>query len=159
LINCIENIATKIHLLFSVHPRTERKLKDFGLWDQLKNNNSVTLTGPLSYLDFLNLVQLSKIVITDSGGIQEETTYLKIPCVTLRKNTERPITVSIGSNYLVGVSPMQITKAVDLILNGQGKQSTVPPLWDGYAGDRIIQIISSDANNKRNSVNIASSDA
>ena len=138
LIECIEEIALKKQIVFPVHPRTFNKMKEFSLLDTLESNPNITLAQPLGYLDFLNLLKDASVVITDSGGIQEETTVLKIPCVTLRENTERPVTVDVGTNYLIGVDPEKIKATVFNILAGNGKKGSIPPLWDGNAGKRIL---------------------
>jgi len=142
LVDCINEIAGREHIVFPVHPRTLSKLKEFALLDSLEKNTNITLVEPLGYFDFLNLVKDASVVITDSGGIQEETTVLQIPCVTLRENTERPVTVDIGTNYLVGVDPEKIKITILDILAGKGKRGTIPKLWDGNAGDRIIAHLS-----------------
>ena len=139
LIDVLINIAGRKKLIFAVHPRTLNNLKKFNLLDSLEQCSGILLTEPLSYLDFLNLTKDADLVITDSGGIQEETTYLNVPCVTLRENTERPVTVDIGSNYLIGTDPNKILNTVNLILSGKGKTASTPDLWDGHAGERIIE--------------------
>ncbi|MBF0117337.1 MAG: UDP-N-acetylglucosamine 2-epimerase (non-hydrolyzing) [Desulfobacterales bacterium] len=141
LINSISLVSEKLNLIFPVHPRTMANMHKFGLMEKIFMSKNITITEPLGYLDFLNLLKDSSLVITDSGGIQEETTFLNIPCITLRDNTERPITVDIGSNYLIGASPDKILPTVELILKGQGKNSNIPELWDGTTGDRIISIL------------------
>lgn len=141
LLKCLAEIAEYIPIVFPIHPRTRNNAAKFNLLKQLENNPRIFLTEPLGYFEFLNLTNSSAIVITDSGGIQEETTYLSIPCVTLRKNTERPVTVDLGSNYLIGTNPEKIKATVRAILTGKGKKSTIPPLWDGKAGERIIASI------------------
>ena len=100
---------------------------------------------PLGYLDYLKLVKDAIVVITDSGSIQEETTVLRVSCVTLRENTERPVTVDVGTNYLIGTEPARIMATVSDIIQGNGKQGDIPPLWDGHAGERIVQILLSSA--------------
>jgi UDP-N-acetylglucosamine 2-epimerase (non-hydrolysing) len=114
------------------------------MWQELKECSTITLTAPLGYLDFLNLVKDAAVVITDSGGIQEETTVLGVPCVTLRENTERPVTVTVGTNYLIGTEPVKILKTVKMILAGQGKKGQIPQFWDGQAGDRIVAILAAE---------------
>ncbi len=141
LIDCFVKIAERVQIVFPVHPRTQKKLKSFNLFELLYNHPNILLTEPLGYLDFINLIKHATIVITDSGGIQEETTYLQVPCVTLRENTERPVTITEGSNYLVGLSPGKILSTVFKILSGKGKKAGIPELWDGKAGERIINII------------------
>ncbi len=138
LINALITVSRKKRLIFAVHPRTLNNLKRFNMFSKLEECNDILLTEPLSYLDFLNLTKDADLVITDSGGIQEETTFLNVPCVTLRENTERPVTVDIGSNYLIGTDPDTILRTVDRILSGRGKTATIPELWDGHAGERII---------------------
>ena len=146
LVECLKKISNRLKLLFPLHPRTRDNLVDFNLLNDLESCRNIILTEPLGYLDFLNLLKDAAIVLTDSGGIQEETTFLNIPCITLRENTERPVTVTKGSNYLTGTDPKKVLSTVDLILNGKGKKSAVPELWDGKAGDRIIAQIVEDWN-------------
>ena len=134
-IEIINAISNKISIVFPVHPRTKNKLKAFKL------NNNVKIVDPLGYKDFIKLWSNSKFIITDSGGIQEETTALKIPCLTIRDNTERPITISLGSNTLVGSDKNKILNAVDQILKNQYKKSFIPKFWDGMASKRIIKIL------------------
>jgi len=141
LIACLKHTARQCHIVFPVHPRTKNSLKMFDLSQDLEQNRNITLTDPLGYLDFLHLIKNATAVVTDSGGIQEETTALKIPCVTLRKNTERPVTTTQGTNYLVGTDPELIVHTVSEILDGKGKPGTIPPLWDGLAGERIVSIL------------------
>ncbi|HIQ37760.1 MAG TPA: UDP-N-acetylglucosamine 2-epimerase (non-hydrolyzing) [Desulfocapsa sulfexigens] len=145
LMDCLEQIAKLQQIVFPVHPRTKNSLQNFGLYQSLQNNTNIILAAPLGYLDFLKLIKDATVVITDSGGIQEETTVLKIPCVTLRENTERPVTVDVGTNYLIGTEPARIMEAVSAIIQGNGKQGDIPPLWDGHAGERIVQILLSSA--------------
>ena len=153
LIKCLNEISRDIPLYFPIHPRTLNKVREAGMeslfnWtifdksnkqtNSAKPTNQLILLPPLGYLDFLNLVEKAHIVITDSGGIQEETSYLKVPCVTLRENTERPVTVTEGSNYLIGTDQKKILETVNQILSGKGKTSQIPKYWDGNAGERII---------------------
>ena len=145
LVDCLEQIAKLQQLVFPVHPRTKNSLQNFGLYQSLQNNTNIILAAPLGYLDFLKLIKDATVVITDSGGIQEETTVLKIPCVTLRENTERPVTVTVGTNYLIGTEPARIIETVSNILQGNGKQGDIPLLWDGHAGERIVKILLSSA--------------
>jgi UDP-N-acetylglucosamine 2-epimerase (non-hydrolysing) len=123
-------------VVFPAHPRTRQRIAEFGLGaDQLR------LLNPLPYLDFLGLQSRAQVVITDSGGIQEETTYLGVPCLTMRENTERPITVSMGTNVLVGRDPEKLRAELACVLAGQQKKGTIPPLWDGHAGERIAAVL------------------
>lgn len=131
-------ISEKIPLIFPVHPRTAGKLKEHGI-TALDEAGQIHLTTPLGYNDFMSLVFNSKLLITDSGGIQEETTFLQIPCITLRENTERPVTVTQGTNELC--RPDELGKKVDLILGGGYKKGNIPELWDGKTAERIADLI------------------
>ncbi len=142
LVECFVEISKDLKLVFPIHPRTKHNLNKFGIMPLLEDADNITLLGPLGYLDFLNLINQAVLLLTDSGGIQEEATFLKVPCVTLRENTERPVTVTEGTNYLIGTDTEKILETVDLILSGKGKIGTIPQYWDGKAGDRIIKIIS-----------------
>lgn len=141
LIESLQYVAKQCHVVFPVHPRTHHALKTFNLLQSVENDKAITLTEPLGYLDFLCFLKDAAVVITDSGGIQEEATALEVPCVTLRENTERPVTVRIGSNYLIGTDPMRILPTIENILQEGGKQGSIPPLWDGRAGERIIKTL------------------
>jgi len=132
----ITEVARRIPILFPAHPRTASKLARFGL-----AANGVSIIDPIGYLDMLYAVKDAAIVLTDSGGLQEETTALGVPCVTIRENTERPITVTLGTNYLVGTRPEAILSVAGEILSGNAKKGTIPPLWDGNAADRIVDIL------------------
>jgi UDP-N-acetylglucosamine 2-epimerase (non-hydrolysing) len=132
----ITEVARQVPILFPVHPRTRGKIAAFGL-----DGAGVTMLDPIGYLDMLYAVKGATLVMTDSGGLQEETTALGVPCVTIRENTERPITVDLGTNYLVGTHPETILSATREILSGKGKKGIVPPLWDGRAADRIIDVL------------------
>jgi UDP-N-acetylglucosamine 2-epimerase (non-hydrolysing) len=123
-------------VVFPAHPRTRQRITEFGL-----NNDRLQLLEPLPYIEFLALQRGATVVITDSGGIQEETTYLGVPCLTLRNNTERPVTVSLGTNVLVGQNPQKLRSELAKILDGKAKRGAVPPLWDGHAGERIAEAL------------------
>jgi len=133
-------ISERLPVLFPVHPRTAKALKRMGY---TKKNSNFHLMDPIGYLDFLALQQNATAVITDSGGIQEETTYLGVPCLTVRKNTERPVTLTTGTNILVGQDMEKLRIEMDRILSGESKKGALPPLWDGHASARIAQIIAS----------------
>jgi UDP-N-acetylglucosamine 2-epimerase (non-hydrolysing) len=122
-----------IPLIFPVHPRTAKGLNNIGI-----NNPRLYLIEPLGYLEFNYLVERSKAVITDSGGITEETTVMGIPCMTFRNNTERPETVTVGTNELIGTDPKAIKPALDKLFNGNWEKGTIPDLWDGKAAERIV---------------------
>ena len=134
----LADISRKIPLIFPVHPRTLGKLEEFGIRGLAAAEN-IHLTEPLGYNDFMNLVFNSKLIITDSGGVQEESTFLKIPCLTLRPNTERPVTVSQGTNQLC--RPEALCKMVDSILEGHFKKGSIPELWDGGTAGRIADLL------------------
>lgn len=138
ILMALDEIAHDLPLLFPLHPRTRQRIVDYGLDDFTAR---LTLLDPVGYLDFLALQQHAAVVITDSGGIQEETTYLGVPCLTVRENTERPVTMEIGSNILVGQDMAQMRAEVARILAGDAKTGGIPPLWDGCAGERIAQVL------------------
>ena len=134
-------IQEQIPLVLPLHPRTRQRLENFSLFERLTSMEGLRLTEPMGYLDFLALTASSRLVLTDSGGLQEETTMLGIPCLTLRGSTERPVTVSLGTNTIVGLDPTAIRNAVSEVLRGDGKTGTVPPLWDGMASRRAARVI------------------
>jgi UDP-N-acetylglucosamine 2-epimerase (non-hydrolysing) len=141
LFNAIREISKSIPIVFPVHPRTRKNLDDFGLVESLCPESDIRFVEPLSYLPFISLVSRARLVLTDSGGIQEESTILNIPCLTMRNNTERPITCSLGTNILVGTDPNRILQSALSSLNGRPRSARVPPLWDGHAGERIVETI------------------
>ncbi|ANE56319.1 non-hydrolyzing UDP-N-acetylglucosamine 2-epimerase [Methylomonas sp. DH-1] len=140
LISVIADISNKVPVVFPVHPRTQQKLSDAGLLSEL-SGRQVALLPPVGYLEILGLMQSAQLVLTDSGGLQEETTALGVPCVTLRENTERPITVTEGTNTIVGSDPEKIMACVDDIMVTGGKTGRVPEYWDGRAAVRIVDEI------------------
>jgi UDP-N-acetylglucosamine 2-epimerase (non-hydrolysing) len=142
LMKCLGQISSRIPLIFPLHPRTRNNLKQFGLLNPEGQSQNIIYTNPLGYLDFLNLLLSATLVLTDSGGIQEETTFLRVPCITLRNNTERPVTVTMGTNYLVGTDQDNILKTAFAVIDGNQKEGHIPPLWDGNASARIIEILS-----------------
>ena len=139
IVDALASISTQLPLVFAVHPRTETALNRFGLILP----KSIVRTGPLPYMEFLNLWKDASVVLTDSGGLQEETTALGIPCITLRDNTERPITVTEGTNVLVGTDPEKIKKAFCYSATKSSRPATVrrPMYWDGHASERLIEIL------------------
>lgn len=141
LLEIIDFVTRQLKIVFPIHPRTIGKLKEFGLYEILKGNDKVILTEPLDYFAFQNLIHGSRFVLTDSGGIQEETTYLQIPCLTLRSNTERPSTIEIGSNELLPFDTSVVKDKIQSILNGTFKKGKIPPLWDGHATERIVEVL------------------
>ncbi len=146
LVDCFVEISNDLKLVFPIHPRTKHNLDKFGIMPLLEDANNIILLDPLGYLDFLSLINRAALILTDSGGIQEETTFLGIPCITLRENTERPVTVTEGTNYLIGTDTNKIFETVSLILEGMGKDARIPKYWDGNAGDRIIEILAETFN-------------
>jgi UDP-N-acetylglucosamine 2-epimerase (non-hydrolysing) len=130
------DVSRELAVLFPAHPRTRQRIADFGL-----NMGQLRLQDPLPYMEFVQLQRRATVVITDSGGIQEETTFLGVPCLTLRDNTERPITVTQGTNVLVGRDRSRLRLELARILAGEAKKGTVPPLWDGQAGERIARVL------------------
>ena len=138
----LEKIQEKIKIIFPVHPRARKNMQSFNFDDKLKKMKNLIMTEPLGYLDFLCLMANSKLVLTDSGGIQEETTVLGVPCITLRKNTERPVTVEQGTNLLVSTNKEKVvSKAMEAINNKIKLKNKVPELWDGKAAERIVKIL------------------
>jgi len=134
LVAMLEQLSQQLQVLFAVHPRTRKRLEDFGLMARLESASAIRLTEPLGYVDFMSLVCGCTLAVTDSGGVQEETTYLGIPCVTLRENTERPITVTEGSNRLL--KPSEVPGAAREALAGRWPKGRRPALWDGHTAER-----------------------
>jgi UDP-N-acetylglucosamine 2-epimerase (non-hydrolysing) len=141
ILNALAEIQARLPILFPAHPRTVKRITEFGLKDRLAAMSDLQVTEPLGYLEFLNLMANARLVLTDSGGIQEETTILGVPCLTLRENTERPVTVSQGTNRIVGNDPDRIVSEALILLNGNGKTARVPELWDGRAAERTVKIL------------------
>lgn len=145
ILEVLSKLSKKIPLFFPVHPRTRQQIEKWNLshyfFNLPANGHGIYWTEPMGYLDFLCLMDHSRIILTDSGGIQEESTALKVPCLTLRENTERPVTITEGTNSLVGTNPDHILKAgMDIIENGQPEKK-VPLLWDGNSAQRIVHIL------------------
>jgi UDP-N-acetylglucosamine 2-epimerase (non-hydrolysing) len=138
IVRTLEDIGDEIPIVFPIHPRTRKLMSDNNLDI---NHRGLSLIEPVGYLEFLALQKYATVVITDSGGIQEETTFLGVPCLTIRENTERPVTVSIGTNKLIGRDMSLLRIEVADILKGAAKKGGIPPLWDGKAADRIAEII------------------
>jgi len=136
IFSTLQQIQKDVDVVFPVHPRTRQRLAEIGV-----EQGGVRLLGPLPYIEFLALQKRAAVVITDSGGVQEETTFLRVPCLTLRTTTERPVTVSVGSNVLVGEDVARLKDETVRVLNGQGKKGGIPPLWDGHAAERIADVV------------------
>jgi UDP-N-acetylglucosamine 2-epimerase (non-hydrolysing) len=143
VLSALAEVSRRLPVLFPVHPRTRRNIEEFGLEGEEITRGDVRLLEPLGYTDFLRLYSGARLVLTDSGGIQEETTALGIPCLTLRENTERPVTVELGTNRVVGADPARIVaEAREALERGRaGRPSRVPPLWDGRAAERILDAL------------------
>ena len=139
LVDMLNRLAGKTRLVFPVHPRTRKNLEEFGLRSVLSPD--ILLLDPIGYLEFLALTRSAKLVITDSGGIQEETTYLGVQCITVRNNTERPVTVSTGTNQLIGTDLTEVESAAEDVLSGNIKKGEIPEYWDGQTAERIVGII------------------
>jgi len=136
ILECLTSISERLNIVFPAHPRTRQRIAEFGL-----NSDRLRLYNPVPYIEFLSMQSRAAVVITDSGGIQEETTYMGVPCLTLRGNTERPITVTAGTNLLIGDDRERLIAEVRNILDGKPKKGGTPPLWDGHAGERIADIL------------------
>jgi len=141
ILDALTEIQRDLPILFPIHPRTAQCLQQFGFSDRLGTAPNLHLVEPLGYLEFLDLMMHALLVLTDSGGIQEETTILGVPCLTLRENTERPVTISEGTNILVGADPARIVAETRRILAGGSGAGRVPELWDGHAAGRIVAIL------------------
>jgi UDP-N-acetylglucosamine 2-epimerase (non-hydrolysing) len=142
LLDALVSISEKIPIIFPVHPRTRARISEFGFTETI-SHSQITLIEPLGYLDFMRLYSGARLVLTDSGGLQEETTALSLPCLTLRENTERPITISHGTNLLVGTDPDRIKQtAFEILMKEVSMQDQkIPPLWDGQAAERICDCL------------------
>jgi UDP-N-acetylglucosamine 2-epimerase (non-hydrolysing) len=136
ILDSLLTVNEQLDVVFPVHPRTRTRIAQFGI-----SVDKLHLLEPMPYIEFLGLQRRATVVITDSGGIQEETTYLQVPCLTVRSNTERPITVTMGTNTLVGQDSRKLASELSNILRGRAKRGNVPPLWDGQAGDRIADVL------------------
>lgn len=141
LLDALVSVSEKLPVIFPVHPRTRGNIERFDFAGKIENSN-IRLIEPLGYLDFMNLYSGARIVLTDSGGLQEETTALGIPCLTLRENTERPITISHGTNFLVGTNSQKIIEtAFEVLSRETSADKKIPPLWDGHAAERICEML------------------
>jgi UDP-N-acetylglucosamine 2-epimerase (non-hydrolysing) len=150
IVDAICEVQKELPVVFPVHPRTRKGLASGRIKRKLEQARDFLLTEPLGYLDFLRLLVSAKLILTDSGGIQEESTVLGVPCLTLRENTERPVTVSHGTNTVVGTDPARIIHEAREVLAGRGKEGRVPPLWDGKASARIAAVLAEWLEKKRN---------
>jgi len=136
ILKSLLEVNEQLEVVFPVHPRTRQRIQQFGI-----DTKNLCLLEPLPYIEFLSLQRHAVVVVTDSGGIQEETTYLGVPCLSLRSTTERPVTVNMGTNILIGREPGRLSSELWKILEGKGKKGTLPPLWDGHAAKRIAEVL------------------
>ena len=136
ILQSLAEVSERLAVVFPAHPRTRQRIADFGI-----KVEKLHLLDPVPYIEFLALQRGATVVITDSGGIQEETTFLGIPCLTVRNNTERPVTVTLGTNVLVGQESERLSAELAKVLAGKAKQGAIPPLWDGHAGTRIADVL------------------
>jgi len=136
ILQALLEVNEQLEVVFPVHPRTRQRIEQFGI-----NAKMLRLLEPVPYIEFLSLQRHAAVVITDSGGIQEETTYLGVPCLTLRGNTERPVTVTLGTNVLVGQDLVLLNSELARILEGRARKGSIPPLWDGHASERIVKVL------------------
>jgi UDP-N-acetylglucosamine 2-epimerase (non-hydrolysing) len=143
VIEALSEIAARLPIVFPAHPRTRKMIDELGLTARVEKIKGLLVIDPVGYLDFLQLLSGARLVLTDSGGIQEETTVLGIPCVTLRENTERPITLEMGTNTIAGTDPASIVAAAFRALDNPPNTSAlrIPPLWDGHTADRILDAL------------------
>ncbi len=146
ILQAVRDVSRRIRVVFSVHPRTAAQVRDMGLTSAELDSKAMVFTDPLGRIDFLNLLLGASFVMTDSGGIQEETTFLQIPCLTLRDNTERPVTVTCGTNRLVSTDSDKLYQGAMEILSGKWTRGQIPDLWDGHAAERIVQILRENFN-------------
>ncbi len=143
MIGLINSVTDRFKVIFPIHPRTVNRLEEFGLAEEFKSNSKLSLTEPMGYFSFQKLINECAVVLTDSGGIQEEATFRKVPCLTLRPNTERPSTINVGSNTLMPFDIDAIKEKIDEIESRSYKKGEIPPMWDGKSTERILKIISS----------------
>lgn len=141
LLNAFSEIGKQIRIIFPMHPRTSKNIERLGLSSKLAEIPNLTITEPIGYLDFMKLQMNAKFILTDSGGIQEESTFFGIPCLTLRENTERPITITEGTNQLVPLDSKSIVKYSMKILQGEVKKGTIPKYWDGNTAGRVVRVL------------------
>lgn len=141
LLDVFEEVQRDFKIVFPVHPRTRQRLADDTLRARVEAMPNLVLLEPAGYLDFVRLCDAARLVLTDSGGIQEETTIMGVPCITLRENTERPVTCELGTNQLAGNDPKRVLAAYRRVLDGKAGKGSIPPLWDGRAAERIVEIL------------------
>ena len=141
VVRILDALQQRLQVVFPIHPRSLKMIEKFGYQKKIESMPRLKLTDPIGYVDFLNLMSQAKAVISDSGGLQEESTFLGVPCLTMRENTERPVTIDVGTNTLVGLDEEKIYACVEKIMNGTYKKGAIPDLWDGKAAERIVDIL------------------
>ena len=141
IVRLVKDVSAVCPVVFPAHPRTRGRLSQFGLLESIERAPGIRLVPPLGYLDFVKLLANARLVLTDSGGVQEETTILRVPCLTLRTTTERPATVDAGTNTIVGANPLHIRAAIESVLIEGAGETSAPPLWDGLASQRIFAVL------------------
>lgn len=139
----LNRLAGLRKIVFPVHPRTMKNIKDFNLITEV--NDNFKLVEPIGYIDFITLIKNAELLVTDSGGIQEETTYLGVQCITMRNNTERPVTVEAGTNQLIGTDFGKVEEAAKKVLSGIKKKGNIPEKWDGHAAERIVKVLANNS--------------
>jgi UDP-N-acetylglucosamine 2-epimerase (non-hydrolysing) len=139
IVECLTRLSKTLPVIFPVHPRTRNNLVQFGLWQESNASTNLALCEPLGYHETIGLVDKARFVLTDSGGLQEETTFLNIPCLTLRPNTERPVTITQGTNKLTSINSLK--RDMERLLRGNSKNGRIPELWDGHTGKRIVDTL------------------
>lgn len=145
LMEILGNLSSRLPILFPVHPRTRKQIALCGASGGFGDGKNLKLVEPMGYLDFINVLDGALFAVTDSGGLQEETTFLQIPCLTLRPNTERPVTVTQGTNKLITLQTLE--QDVEMILDGRHKKGMIPDMWDGFSGERVISMLAEQAGN------------
>ncbi|MBN1316615.1 MAG: UDP-N-acetylglucosamine 2-epimerase (non-hydrolyzing) [Anaerolineales bacterium] len=154
IIDALVVIQNELPILFPAHPRTLKRIKEFGFIERLSDAANLQIIEPLGYLEFLDLMMHARLVLTDSGGIQEETTILNVPCLTIRENTERPITITEGTNFLAGTDKQSIIENARKIIAGKGRTGKIPELWDGNAAKRIVQVLLEQTQTRKSTTKI-----
>lgn len=141
ILRIFAEVASKSKIVFPIHPRTRKRIEDFGLLEKVNEISGLELVDPQGYIEFLRLMKDAALVLTDSGGIQEETTVLGVPCLTMRENTERPVTIEVGTNLLVGTDEDEVKERALEILSGHSKKGKIPEKWDGRTAGRIVEVL------------------